>query len=89
VNDDMEAVGSRYARRDRDTVDNPRNADVRGMPLARVRVRLPGGSLTTWRVTPAPPLARPLGRVHPALIRAFNLLPLRRTHRLAWIERTT
>jgi SAM-dependent methyltransferase len=55
------------------TFDNPRNPDVRGVPLPRV--------------TLAPPLARAVCRWHPALYTAFNALPLLRTHLLAWIEK--
>jgi SAM-dependent methyltransferase len=69
------------------TVDNPRNRDVRGMPLARVRALFPQGRVTARRVTLAPPLARALARVHPALIPVFNLVPVLRTHVLAWIEK--
>ena len=39
------------------------------------------------RVTLAPPLARAVCRVHPALYPVFNALPLLRTHVLAWIEK--
>lgn len=69
------------------TVDNPRNRDVRGVPLARVRALFPEGRLTAQRVTLAPPLARVLARVHPALLPGFNALPVLRTHVLAWIEK--
>jgi hypothetical protein len=41
--------------------------------------------MTARRVTLAPPLARALTRVHPALYTAFNALPLLRTHLLCWI----
>jgi SAM-dependent methyltransferase len=68
-------------------MDNPRNPDVRGVPLARVRTLFPSGRVTAWRVTLAPPLARAVGRVHPGLIGVLNLLPVLRTHRLAWIEK--
>jgi len=70
------------------TVNNPRNPDVRGVPLARVRELFPQGRLTAQRLTLAPPLARAACRVHPALYGALNLLPLLRTHVLAWIEKT-
>jgi hypothetical protein len=40
-----------------------------------------------WRVTLAPPLARTVCRVHPALYTALNALPLLRTHLLCWIEK--
>jgi len=67
------------------TVNNPRNADVRGVPLARLRALFPQALLQHQRVTLAPPLARAVCRVHPALYTGFNALPLLRTHRLAWL----
>jgi len=67
------------------TVDNPRNPDVRGVPLARVRQLFGQGHLQADRVTLAPPLARLVCRWHPGLYRVFNALPLLRTHLLAWI----
>jgi SAM-dependent methyltransferase len=69
------------------TVDNPRNADVRGVPLARVRALFPAGRVQAQRVTLAPPIARAVTRVHPALYTLFNALPPLRTHVLAWIEK--
>jgi SAM-dependent methyltransferase len=69
------------------TVDNPRNPDVRGVPLKRVRELFPQGRITHRRVTLAPPLARRVARVHPALYAVFNSLPLLRTHVLAWIAK--
>ena len=69
------------------TVNNPANPDVRGVPLSRVRALFPGAVLTTRRVTLAPPLARALCRVHPALYTLFNPVPLLRTHVLAWIAK--
>jgi ubiquinone/menaquinone biosynthesis C-methylase UbiE len=70
------------------TVDNPRNPDVRGVPLTRVRQLFPAGQLTCRRLTLAPPLARAVTRIHPALYGAFNILPLLRTHILCWIQKT-
>jgi len=69
------------------TVDNPGNPDVRGVPLQRVRALFPHGRLQCRRITLAPPIARRVCRVHPALYTAFNLLPLLRTHLLCWIEK--
>ena len=69
------------------TVDNPRNADVRGVPLTRVRALFPQGRLHGRRVTLAPPLARAVTRVHPSLYTLFNALPPLRTHVLAWIAK--
>lgn len=69
------------------TFDNPRNPDVRGVPLARVRELFPQGRIDARRVTLAPPLARRVCAWHPSLYTLFNALPLLRTHRLAWIEK--
>jgi SAM-dependent methyltransferase len=66
-------------------VDNPRNPDVRGVPVARLRALFPEGRIDAKRVTLAPPLARAACRLHPALYPLLNALPLLRTHRLAWI----
>ncbi len=69
------------------TVNNPRNADVRGVPLARVQQLFPQARITARRVTLAPPLARAVCRVHPKLYPLFNSLPLLRTHVLAWLAK--
>lgn len=69
------------------TVNNPRNPDVRGVPLQRVRVLFPQGRVHARRVTLAPPIARRVTQVHPALYSLFNAIPLLRTHALAWIEK--
>ncbi|KQY82811.1 class I SAM-dependent methyltransferase [Pelomonas sp. Root1444] len=65
------------------TVNNPRNPDVRGVPLKRVRVLFPQGRFTARRVTLAPPLAR----AFPAAYPVFNLVPWLRTHRLVLIDK--
>lgn len=70
------------------TVDNPRNPDVRGVPVRRVRELFPQGRCRVRRVTLAPPVARAVVKLHPALYGAFNWWPLR-THVLAWIEKTS
>jgi len=69
------------------TVDNPRNPDVRGVPLARVQQLFPAGRVISQRVTLAPPLARAVCRVHPSLYRVVNSLPMLRTHVLAWVRK--
>ena len=69
------------------TVNNPRNADVRGVPLGRVRALFPQGRVQSKRITLAPPIARAVTRVHPALYPVFNATPLLRTHALAWIAK--
>ena len=65
------------------TVNNPRNPDVRGVPMARVHELFPQGQFTARRVTLAPPLARAFPAAYPLL----NLVPLLRTHRLVLIEK--
>ena len=67
------------------TVDNPRNADVRGVPLRRIRALFPEAMIEHRRVTLAPPIARAVCRVHPGLYTVFNTLPLLRTHVLCWL----
>ncbi|MBP8100863.1 MAG: class I SAM-dependent methyltransferase [Burkholderiaceae bacterium] len=67
------------------TFNNPRNADVRGVPLARVRALFPVAQVQAHRITLAPPVARAVCRVHPALYPVFNALPPLRTHLLAWL----
>lgn len=69
------------------TVNNPRNPDVRGVPLSRVQALFPQARLSHRRVTLAPPLARALCRVHPGLYPLVNTLPVLRTHVLAWLEK--
>ena len=69
------------------TVNNPRNSDVRGVPLARVRSLFPEGRVQAQRITLAPPIARAVTRVHPSLYTLFNALPPLRTHVLAWIAK--
>ncbi len=69
------------------TVNNPRNADVRGVPPGRIRQLFPDGTMQARRITLAPPIARAVCRVHPSLYTVFNALPLLRTHVLAWIAK--
>jgi SAM-dependent methyltransferase len=69
--------------------NNPRNADVRGMPVARVRELFPQGRFSVRRLTLAPPLARAVAAVHPRLLPvASSVLYPARTHRLIWIAKT-
>jgi SAM-dependent methyltransferase len=69
------------------TVNNPRNPDVRGVPVRRLRELFPRAALRCQRVTLAPPIARAVTRLRPALYTVFNALPLLRTHVLAWIAK--
>jgi SAM-dependent methyltransferase len=65
--------------------DNPANPDVRGISVRRVRQLFESGDLWWHRVTLAPPIARRVSVLHPALYGLFNAIPLLRTHRLCWI----
>ena len=69
------------------TVNNPRNPDVRGVPLSRVRELFPEGRITFERITLAPPLARAACALHASMYNLLNLVPLLRTHVLAWVEK--
>ncbi len=69
------------------TYDNPRNADVRGVPLARIRELFPLGAIDARRVTLAPPIARRVAALHPSLYTVCNAVPWLRTHLLAWIAK--
>lgn len=69
------------------TVDNPRNRDVRGVPMARIRQLFPQARVMKRRLTLAPPIARAVVRVHPALYTLFNAMPLLRTHVLCWLAK--
>jgi len=68
-------------------VDNPRNPDVTGLPLAELLRLFPAATIDARRVTLAPPLARRAAALHPALPGLLNTVPLLRTHRLAWIAK--
>jgi SAM-dependent methyltransferase len=67
--------------------DNPRNPDVRGVPLARIRQLFPQARVISRKVTLAPPIARLVCRLHPVLYPVLNALPLLRTHVLVWLEK--
>ncbi len=69
------------------TVDNPRNRDVRGVPLRRIRALFPDARIDARRVTLAPPIARRVARWPGGLQGVLAAIPLLRTHLLAWIAR--
>ena len=68
--------------------NNPKNPDVRGVPLKRVRHLFPDGGITARRVTLAPPISRRVCRVHPAAYNLFNTVPWLRSHLLCWIRKS-
>jgi len=69
------------------TMNNPRNADVRGIPVTRIRQLFPDGEMRVRRLTLAPPVARAVTKWHPALYSAFNACTWLRTHVLVWVEK--
>ena len=68
--------------------DNPKNPDVRGVPLRRIRKLFPHSDVESWRVTLAPPVARGVTALHPGLYGLFNSIPLLRSHLLCWIPKS-
>lgn len=67
------------------TWNNPRNPDVRGVPLTVVRDLFPQGDVRSLRLTLAPPISRLVTRFHPSTYGWFNVIPLLRTHLICWI----
>jgi SAM-dependent methyltransferase len=67
--------------------DNPKNPDVKGVSIDRIRVLFPEGKLGYLRLTLAPPISRLVSRLHPRLYDVFNALPLLRTHVFCWIQK--
>ena len=67
--------------------NNPKNSDVRGVPINRVRELFPHGQLSYQRLTLAPPISRLVCRLHPLLYDIFNILPFLRTHVLCSIHK--
>lgn len=67
--------------------NNPKNQDVRGVPVKRVRQLFPMGNFIIRRVTLAPPIARQVCRLHLSFYTAFNIFPFLRSHVLCWIQK--
>ena len=70
------------------TYDNPKNRDVRGIPLKKIKELFPEGKINHWRLTLAPPISRTVTKIHPSLYHIFNMFPFLRTHLLCWIEKS-
>jgi SAM-dependent methyltransferase len=68
--------------------NNPRNPDVRGVPLQRIQALFPLGNIDARRVTLAPPLSRRLCSVSPFLYPIFNSVSFLRTHLFCWISKS-
>jgi SAM-dependent methyltransferase len=69
--------------------NNPRNRDVSGIPLRRVRSLFPEAEISSRSITLAPPISRQVTRVHPSLYTMVNITPLLRTHVLCWIGKSS
>lgn len=67
--------------------DNPRNPDVRGVPVKRIAELFPQGQLHVQRVTLAPPISRRVAVLSPSLYYLLNSFPFLRTHVLCWIAK--
>ncbi len=67
--------------------DNPRNPNVSGVPVRQIRELFPEAAMECRRLTLAPPLARFVASIHPALYRIFNAIPLLRTHVLCSLRK--
>jgi SAM-dependent methyltransferase len=68
-------------------VSNPRNPDMQGVPVRRIKELFPRAKIETRRVTLAPPLARAACRLHPSLYPLLSSITLLRSHVMAWIEK--
>lgn len=67
--------------------NNPKNPDVKGVSVQRIRELFPEGEIKVWRLTLAPPISRFVTKIHPSLYTLFNMLPILRTHVLCWIRK--
>jgi SAM-dependent methyltransferase len=69
------------------TVNNPRNPDVKGVPVERIRELFPLAQLHVRPLTVAPPVARWAAHRHPAWLNLAAQLPWLRTHVLVWAQK--
>ena len=67
--------------------NNPRNRDVRGVSIRRIRELFPNGRMKFWRLTLAPPIGRLVTKICLRLYSICNVVPVLRTHVLCWIEK--
>lgn len=67
--------------------DNPKNPDVRGVKLKRIKELFPNGECLSKRVTLAPPISRRVTKIHPQAYTLLNLFPFLRTHLICWISK--
>ena len=67
------------------TYNNPKNKDVRGVPISRIKELFPESSIIVKKVTLAPPISRKVCKLHPSFYTIANSLPFLRTHVICWI----
>lgn len=67
--------------------DNPFNKDVKSIKLKEVEKLFPNKPTRIWKITLAPPISRSLVKLHPGLIKVFNIFPFLKTHILCWIPK--
>jgi len=67
--------------------NNPANPDVRGIRLAEVRRLFPGFSMTSRRITLAPPLGRTIGHLGPTIYYLTSKIRFLCTHYLCLLEK--
>ena len=67
--------------------NNPKNPDVRGVPIRSIRTLFQAGNFIVWRITLAPPISRVVTKIHPCLYTVFNSFSPIRTHVLCWIRK--
>jgi len=67
--------------------NNPRNPDVRGVPLSKIKELFPEGKVYSKKITLAPPIARIVTRFHPSLYTLLNSCILFRTHVICIIKK--
>lgn len=68
-------------------LDNPSNADVKGISRKEIRGLFPDCRVQLERVTLAPPLGRMLGKISPSVYRAVSAVKVLCTHYLGLIEK--
>ncbi len=67
--------------------NNPKNPDVRGIGRAEIKSLFPGWGIKLQRITLAPPLARLIGRLSPAVYYALSGVTFLCTHYIGLLEK--
>ncbi|NTV49342.1 MAG: class I SAM-dependent methyltransferase [Geobacteraceae bacterium] len=67
--------------------NNPRNPDVKGVPVKRIKELFPKSTIIIRKTTLAPPISRLVTKIHPCLYTFFNMFPFLRTHVFCWIQK--